>query len=412
VSDINGERLLADLRSLALIGGLPGGGVNRIAWSDADLAGRHWFAERMRASGIESRVDAGLNVFGHLPGTTGPWLLTGSHLDSVPNGGRLDGAYGAVAALEVLRTLAESGDPLAEQVEIVGFSDEEGVRFESGLIGSLALVGELDIDRLRERHDWEGVPIRQVLATAGRDVDRLTEVQQHRHLIKGFVELHIEQGPRMEAAGNELAVVTGIVGVHRQRIEIFGTQNHAGTTPFRLRHDAGRAAARAAAELRELVQAADAEAVANIGSMHFDPGGINVIPGRAQFTLEVRHLDEPVVRQAVGAFATRLERICAEEGCRAEVELLSWVPPAPMDAMLIDVLEQACRETGREPVRLSSGAGHDAGVLSHHVATGMLFVPSAGGVSHSPLEATADEQLVLGAQALLRGVRAAATRIK
>jgi N-carbamoyl-L-amino-acid hydrolase len=146
--------------------------------------------------------------------------------------------------------------------------------------------------------------------------------------------------------------------------------------------------------------------------MHFDPGGINVIPGRAQFTLEVRHLDERVIGEAVWAFATRLERICAEEGCLSEVELLSSVPPAPMDAVLIDALEQVCREIGQKPTRLSSGAGHDAAVLSRHVPTGMLFVPSVGGVSHSPLETTSDEHLVLGARALLRGVRAAAAQIK
>src|SRR5256714_4596543 len=294
LSDINGERLLADLRTLAAIGGLPDGGVDRLAWSEPDLAGRRWFAERMSEAGIEARVDAALNVFGHLPGTVGPWVLTGSHLDSVPNGGRLDGAYGAVAALEVLRTLAESGDPFAEQLEIVGFADEEGVRFESGLIGSLALTGELDIERLRHGLDWQGVPIRQVLASAGRDLDRMLEAQLHRDSSKAFAELHIEQGPRMHPDRVALALVTGIVGVHRQRIEIQGTQNHAGTTPFRLRHDAGRAAARAAAELRDLVQGVDAEAVANIGSMRFHPGGINVIPSGAQVTLEVRHLDERV----------------------------------------------------------------------------------------------------------------------
>jgi N-carbamoyl-L-amino-acid hydrolase len=412
VSDINGERLLADLRALAAIGGLPDGGVDRLAWSEADLAGRRWFAERMGEAGVEARVDAALNVFGHMPGTTGPWLLTGSHLDTVPNGGRLDGAYGAVAALEVLRTLAESGDPLAQQLEVVGFADEEGVRFEAGLIGSLALVGELDVERLRDGLDWQGVAIRQVLATAGRDLDRMLEAQEHRQSIKGFVELHIEQGPRMEAEKIDLAVVTGIVGVHRQRIEIHGTQNHAGTTPFRLRHDAGRAAARAAAELRDLVQGVDAEVVANIGSMQFHPGGVNVIPGRAQFTLEVRHLDERVIGEAVWAFKTRLERICAEEGCRVEVELLSSVPPAPMDPTVMDALEQACKELRPQPARLSSGAGHDAAVLSRHVPSGMIFVPSVGGVSHSPRETTSDEHLVLGAQALLRGVRAVASRIK
>jgi beta-ureidopropionase / N-carbamoyl-L-amino-acid hydrolase len=412
LSDINRERLLADLSALAAIGGLPGGGVDRLAWSDADLAGRRWFAERLREAGLEPRVDAALNVFGHLPDSTGPWILTGSHLDSVPNGGRLDGAYGAVAALEVLRTLVESNDPLAERVEAVGFADEEGVRFVIGLIGSLALAGELNLDRLRDGLDWRGVPIREVLASAGRDLDRMLDAQHHLPSVSAFLELHIEQGPRLEADGVDLAVVTGIVGVHRQRIEIHGTQNHAGTTPFRLRQDAGRAASRAAGELRDLVLGADAEAVANIGAMHFDPGGVNVIPGRAQFTLEVRHLDERVIGEAVWAFATRLERICAEEGCRAEVELLSSVPPAPMDATVMEALEQACAELGRRPARLSSGAGHDAAVLSRHVPSGMLFVPSVGGLSHSPRETTSDEHLVLGARALLRGVRAVAARIK
>ena len=412
MTDVNGDRLVADLDALSAIGGGADGTVDRLAWSEPDLTGRRWFAERIRAAGLEPRIDGALNVFGRLPGSTGPWLLTGSHLDSVPNGGRLDGAYGAVAALEVLRTLTEAGDPLAEQVEIVGFADEEGVRFEFGLIGSLALVGELDVDRLRGGVDWHGVATRQVLAAAGCDVERMQAAQQHRPSIKAFIELHIEQGPRMDVDGIDLAVVTGIVGVHRQRIRVIGTQNHAGTTPIKLRHDAGRAAARAASELYELVLAVDPDAVANIGSMQFVPGGVNVIPGAAEFTLEVRHLEERVVRQIVEAFTSRLNLICAEEGCRAEVEFLSWVPPAPMDATVTAALDQACRELGRQPARLSSGAGHDAAVLSRHVPTGMLFVPSVGGVSHSPSETTSDEHLILGTQALLQGIRAAAARIK
>src|SRR5437762_5442569 len=373
MTDVNRDRLLDDLRALSTIGAQPQGGVGRLAGADADLAGGRGYAERIREAGLEPRVDVALNVFGHLPGRGGPWLLTGSHLDSVPEGGRLDGAYGAVAALEVLRTLAESGDSVAERIEIVGFADEEGVRFKAGLIGSLALVGELDVSRLRSGQDWKGVPVPQVLTSAGRDIDRLNEATQHLHSVKAFIELHIEQGPRMEADGIDLAIVSGIVGVHRQRIQVIGMQNHAGTTPFRLRHDAGRAAARAASELQDLVLAADREAVANIGSMRFDPGGVNVIPGRAEFTLEVRHLDEKVVRGAVETFSTRLAQICAEEGCRAGVELLSWVPPAPMEDTITAALEQACRELGRQPARLSSGAGHDAAVLSRHVPSGMLF---------------------------------------
>ncbi len=204
VSDINPERLLADLRALSAIGVLANGGVDRLAWSDADLAGRRWFAQRIQDAGLEARVDAALNVFGHLPGTAGPFVLTGSHLDSVPNGGRLDGAYGAVAALEVLRSLVESRNPIAKRVEVVGFSDEEGVRFATGLIGSLALAGELEIARLRELQDWRGVPIQQILSAADGDVDRLADAQQHLPSIAAFLELHIEQGPRMEAAGIDL----------------------------------------------------------------------------------------------------------------------------------------------------------------------------------------------------------------
>lgn len=412
MSEINGERLLSDLRALATIGGQPDGGVDRLAWSEADLAGRRWFAERIREARLEARLDAALNVFGHLPGSAGPRLLTGSHLDSVPNGGRLDGAYGAVAALEVLRTMHETADPLAARVEVVGFADEEGVRFGAGLIGSLALSGELDLKRLRDERDWQGVPIRQVVASAGRDVDRLLDARQHLPTIAAFLELHIEQGPRMEADNVDLAVVTGIVGVHRQQVRVIGTQNHAGTTPFRLRHDAGRAAARAAAGLRGMVEGIDPDAVANIGVMQFDPGGVNVIPGRASFTLEVRHLEEPVVDRIVETFNANLASICAAEGCVAETERLSWVPPARMDREQMQLLDAACQELGRQPARLWSGAGHDAAILARHVPTGMLFVPSIGGVSHSPLENTSDEHLVLGARALLRGVRAAAARIK
>ena len=412
MTDINGDRLLADLRTLSTIGGQADGGVDRLAWSEADLAARRWFAERIREAGLEPRVDAAFNVFGHVPGIAGPRLLTGSHLDSVPNGGRLDGAYGAVAGLEVLRTIVESGDPLATRVEVVGFADEEGVRFAIGLIGSLALTGELDLDQLRGGRDWQGVPIRQVIATAGREVDRMLDAQQHLPSIAGFLELHIEQGPRMEADGVDLAVVTGIVGVYREQVRVLGSQNHAGTTPFRLRHDAGRAAARAAAGLRELVQGIDPEAVANIGVMQFDPGGVNVIPGRAVFTLEVRHLEESVVFRIVESFNASLEAICAEDGCRVETERLSWVQPARMDREQVELLEVACQELGRQPVSMWSGAGHDAAILARKVPTGMLFVPSIGGVSHSPLESTSDEHLVLGARALLRGVRTAAARIK
>jgi N-carbamoyl-L-amino-acid hydrolase len=410
VRDINASRLLADIDALARIGGLENGGVDRLAWSEADLAGRRWYAQRLGEAGLQATIDPALNVFGHLPGARGPFVLTGSHLDTVPNGGRLDGAYGAVAALEVLRTLVESGDGLANRVEVVGFSDEEGVRFSIGLLGSLALAGELPpLDQLEDR---EGVPVRETLSRVGSDLDRLPEAQAHLQSLAGFVELHIEQGPRMEAQKLDLAVVTGIVAVHRRRVRVIGTQNHAGTTPFSHRHDAGRAAARIAGSVQELVQAIDSEAVANVGTMSFEPGAINVIPGEASLSLEVRHLDEGIIGQILEAFDHRLEQICMEEGCAAEQTVLSSVPAALMEAGQMALIAASVEEVGARPGRLWSGAGHDAAVLSRHVPTGMLFVPSIGGISHAPAEATADEHLVLGARALLRAVSAAAARIK
>ncbi|HEY0492290.1 MAG TPA: Zn-dependent hydrolase, partial [Candidatus Dormibacteraeota bacterium] len=319
MSEINGGRLLSDLAALSAIGGRPDGGIDRIAWSDADLKGRQWFAQRLRDCGLEVRLDEALNVFAHLPGTEGPYLLTGSHLDSVPSGGRLDGAYGAVAALEVLRTLVESKDALAGRLEVVGFADEEGVRFESGLLGSKALCGELDIESLGARTDWTGVPIPDVLRSAGVDLARMNDASSHLREVSGFLELHIEQGPRMEASGTELGVVTGIVNVHRDEIQINGMQNHAGTTPLNLRHDAGRAAARITAEIKELVQSVDHEAVANVGVMRFAPGAVNVIPGRAEFTLEVRHLDQAVLQKITQRIHGRLAEVCGDEACRFEI---------------------------------------------------------------------------------------------
>lgn len=411
MTEISAGRLLEDLRAFSKIGGRPDGGLDRLAWTEADLEGRRWLASRMETAGLEARTDPALNVFGRLRASPGPWLLVGSHADSVPRGGRLDGAYGTIAALEVLRSLVEARDPLAEHVEIVGWADEEGVRFENGLIGSRAVAGELNPDDLEEQTDWQGEPVSAVLARAGVDLGRINEAHEHLEFINGYLELHIEQGPRMEADGFELAVVTGIVGVHREKVRIEGVQNHAGTTPFRLRKDAGRAAARTVAGLRELVQREDAEAVANVGAIHFYPGGINVVPGRADFDLEVRHLEDHAVRRIVDAVHEQLHRICSQEGCRADADLRAYDPAAAMDARVMAALERACQPLTGRVTRLASGAGHDASVMSRHVPTGMLFVPSIGGISHAPEENTSDEHLVLGARALMRAVHKVAATL-
>ncbi|KZM69930.1 M20/M25/M40 family metallo-hydrolase [Nocardia terpenica] len=370
---ISSRRLLLDLAELATFGRRPDGGIDRVAGSAADLASRVWLRERIEASGLFGWTDATGNVFGRRADGGGPWLLAGSHTDTVPGGGYLDGAYGVIAALEVLRALHEADHPAANTLEIVSFWDEEGALATSagGLVGSTALC-------------------------AGDHIDDIT----------GYLELHIEQGPRMEAAGLELAAVSGIVGVARYSVIVQGVANHGGTTPMLGRADAGQAAVKAAARIIDLVTAVDPDMVANLGYIEFQPGAPNVIPGRAEFVVEFRAGAE----QTLVTARDRLEQLvrhCAEaENCSATVERISYKPVACFDPALCDAVEGSLRAVAPAVGRLLSYAGHDASVLSRHVPTAMIFVPSAGGISHAPAEYTPEPLLVQGAQALLRSVLA------
>ncbi|HLQ60722.1 MAG TPA: M20 family metallo-hydrolase [Candidatus Acidoferrales bacterium] len=360
---VSAERLLDDLDQLARIGGRPDGGVDRVAGSEADLEARRWLRGRLEAAGLEARADEINNVFGRLPGSRPPWLLIGSHTDTVPAGGRLDGAYGVIAALEVVRALKDAGDPAAGRLEVVSFHDEE-----RGLFGSRALC-------------------------AGPHVRELA----------GYLELHIEQGPRLESEGCGLGVVEGIVGIQNWEVVVRGAANHAGTTPWALRRDAGAVAGSLMAGLAELVQAVDPEMVANIGVLQLSPGARNVVPGEARLTVQVRCLREASLERGAAAIRGALEEAAQARGCRFEMTLGSANPPVAMDERVVAALERVCERSGRRWRRLVSGAGHDAQMLAAQVPAGMLFVPSRGGVSHSPLEHTADDLLVAGAQALLEG---------
>jgi N-carbamoyl-L-amino-acid hydrolase len=365
---ISPRRLLSDLAELATFGGRMDGGVDRVAGSTADLASRTWLANRITTAGLESWTDEVGNVFGKQPGSRGPWLLTGSHTDTVPAGGRLDGAYGSIAAIEVLRTLHEGGHPAAAALASVAFWDEEGVLPSSngGLVGSTALSVS---DQIKD--------------------------------ISGFVELHIEQGPRMEETGLELAVVDGIVGVDRYLLIIRGEANHAGTTPMSHRADAGRAASKIAAHLWETAEEVDELMVVNVGAMEFHPGAPNVVPGEAHLTVEFRAPSEFSLLRANDRTLALVRRIGREQGCTVQVSRLSHKPVVQFDESYVERLQQTCARQGVPTGRLVSFAGHDAGVISSKVPTAMLFVPSTGGISHAPAEHTPDELLVQGAQVLL-----------
>lgn len=372
---INAGRLIDDLRELATFGGREAGGVDRVAGTPEDLAARAWLTQRISQAGLAAWTDEAGNVFGGRPDGHPPWVLTGSHSDTVPAGGHLDGAYGVIASLEALRTLHETGHPAAAAVQIVDFWDEEGVLPSSGggLVGSTAL----------------------------RDSDRIRD-------FGCFVELHIEQGPRMERAGLQLAVVDGIVGIDRYTVTVRGQANHAGTTPMDARADAGRAAARIAGRLWEMAEAVDPTMVANVGRMEFEPGSPNVIPGKARFAVEFRARTEAALSEAARRLRAASQETAAVEHCSARVSQLSHKPVVCFDPATRQILHESCAATGAPTGHLTSFAGHDAGALSREVPTAMLFVPSCGGISHSPAEHTNDDLLVQGAQVLLDGLLALA----
>lgn len=342
-----------------------------MAGSAADLASREWLGKRLTEAGLHTSSDEIGNVFGRTHDGTGPWLLLGSHTDTVPSGGRLDGAYGVIAALEVLRTLRQNEHPAADSVEIVSFWDEEGAAPTSpgGLTGSTKMCEGAHLDN-----------------------------------ICGYLELHIEQGPRMERTGLDLAAVEGIVGVDRYQVQVEGTANHAGTTPMDARSDAGRAASLICSQIKELAIGTDPDMVANVGCMEFSPNVPNVIPGLATFTVEFRVGEASALQSVARGLSALAKRITARESCTVSIEQLSHKPVISFDSRVIDTIEEVCIRSGKPTTRLWSLAGHDASVLGSHVPAGMIFVPSTRGISHQPEESTPDRQLALGCQALCDAV--------
>jgi allantoate deiminase len=391
------QSLTADLEAAARIGADPRGGVSRFAWSPELAEANAWLAGRLTALGLEVDLDSAGNVLGRWEAGEGKAVLLGSHLDTVPNGGRYDGALGVLAAVDVVRRLKAEGVEPASPLWVASFNDEEGSRFQTGMLGSRAFCGECEFE------DWERRGIAEAMAAAGFDFDRLAEARRMDE-VGAYLELHIEQGPVLERAGVELGIVTAITGMLGFRARFLGEANHAGTTPMELRRDALAGAARAVLALRDEARARD-DTTANVGVISAEPGGFNVVPGVAEITIDVRSPSskgfaglEPLVRET-------LERIVAEEELGLELRETHRKQPVALDPELQDRLEQAAREEGATTLRLASGAGHDAMVLAHHVPAAMLFVPSRGGLSHTPDEYSSPEHCELGARVLARTVR-------
>ncbi len=388
--------LAAELEAAAQIGA-DGGGVSRFAWSAELAQANDWLIRRLEDLGLETELDPAGNVFGRWDAGEGQAVLVGSHLDTVPRGGRYDGALGVLAALATVRALRAEGVEPRRPLWVVSFNDEEGSRFQTGMLGSRAFCGEVDLE------DWRRRGVADAMARAGFDFDRLTQARGVDR-VGAYLELHIEQGPVLEQSGEDLGIVTAITGLLGFRVKLLGAANHAGTTPMDGRRDALAGASRIVLELREEARARE-DMTANVGIVSVEPGGFNVIPGLAEFTIDVRSPSADGFERAEAFVRETVKRVAAEEGLGMEISATHRKPPVALDQGLQNALVEAARAEGASFRQMPSGAGHDAMVLAHHVPSAMLFVPSRGGISHSPDEYTPPEQCELGARVLARAVR-------
>lgn len=385
---IDSARFLADLHALRDFG-RDGHGVHRPTYSPDDVAARAWFAARAKEAGLDVTIDGIGNLLAKGPGE-GPHLLLGSHLETQPHGGWLDGALGCTAALEAARSVGHG-------IDVVAYADEEG-HFGS-MIGSRSMIGDLTEAQMDQGVNRDGLRLRDALAQAGYVGRERLRLDLKRYL--GYMELHIEQGPELDSSGGALAVVSAIVGLRGYRIRFEGQQNHAGTTPMRLRRDAAQALFRLASAIAtEFPKLAAQRTVWTVGQVTLEPGATSVIPGAATMILQTRDTDEAVLDRIE---AKLVELVAAEDKgpCRVVSTRLRATAPATMDPGFRQALEAACERAapGNWQV-LPSGAGHDAQQLARVMRSAMLFVPSIGGISHDTAEDTREEDLVRGAAVL------------
>ena len=398
---IDDQRFRTNFDTLATIGATPGGGTHRPALSDAHLEARRWFLRQAEWAGLETRVDGAGNHSAILRcgPSGGPTLLMGSHLDSVPYGGRFDGALGVMAALEVLLVAQEHGVSLDANLEAIDFTDEEGCRVN--FLGSRAFAGKLRPEHL-EYLPGDRELLRDALQRAGLTEGSLFGAAREPASLSGYLELHVEQGGRLADADLDIGIVTGIVGMRYFRIRFVGRANHAGTTPMAQRLDAAQGASAFTLSVRDVIMSEFPCSVATVGNMEFEPGVFNVVPQIATVTLEFRAEDDRKLDE-IQAVLLKQASISADRfGLGLEIEHVNSTPAAQMDSWIREAFAGASETLGLRYTRMASGAAHDAQCLADICPTGMIFVPSVGGFSHSSREFTEWEDCVNGANVLLQ----------
>jgi N-carbamoyl-L-amino-acid hydrolase len=391
-------RLISRIETLGKVGALDGGGVCRLALSEEDKAGRELVAGWMTTLGLQVKVDAIGNIIGLRPGRAeGAPVMTGSHIDTVSTGGLYDGSLGVLAGLEVVETLNDTGLETGRPLAVAVFTNEEGVRFSPDMMGSLVYVGGLATADALATRGTDGESVGACLSKIGYNGGAPCGAPE----VAAFVELHVEQGPLLEAEGITIGAVRKVQGISWREFKIRGVSNHAGTTPMHLRHDAGFAAAAIAGEVRRIAAEFGGDQVGTVGALDLRPNLVNVIANQATLTVDLRNTDDDELVRAEQRLQGFVERLAGQEGVEIESRALARFAPVDFDMSIVGKVEATARRLGHSVKPMSSGAGHDAQMLARACPAGMIFVPSEAGISHNVGEYTAPEDLEAGANVLL-----------
>lgn len=400
---IHKSRLLKNIDKLSKIGLDKNGHRYRGAFTSEDMEARIWLKRKIAEAGLIEKTDSAGNIFGIFQtdeNKDNPVVLSGSHIDTVKNAGAYDGTLGVLSALEALRCLNEQNIVTKHPLAMIAFSDEEG-----SMIGSKAITQKLHHEQCQNLYGIQGQPITHLMKAAGFNPDNIAESFLPSENIKAFIELHAEQGPYLERKQQDIGIVSAIVGLFKWQVTLLGEANHAGTTPMDMRRDALTGAARFATSLRNILEHEGAEhSVATIGHLEVLPGSPNIIPAQVTFTLEARDGNQDTLHTLGNALKQEIIKICSEENLEYSIDLLSEIDAASCDAEIISCLGSLSEELGYRHCLMPSGALHDAQNMARHTATGMIFVPSVNGISHNPEEKTNDEDIVNGANLLLRAL--------
>jgi hydantoinase/carbamoylase family amidase len=400
---VNADRVLEDLRELARRTGGPDG-ARRVCWTDEWVKAREFLRSRLEELPVEVTVDPAGNLWADLPGEQKGFVIVGSHVDSVPNGGWLDGALGEFTALEALRSQAEGGKPPVG-VRLVDWADEEGARFGRSLFGSSACAGTLEVDEVRDLRDREGERLEDVVARYDVDLARVHESNGQLRGARAYFELHIEQGPVLESRGEPAATVLGTCGVERHVGIFTGQAAHAGATPMGLRKDSFAAAAQAALAIREVGFRHDG--VCTVGGATSEPGVVTAVAGRTEMLLDQRHLDPDKLAAMLAEAREACEQAAADQGCEVELKHLWSIPPIPFDDRLIALARESVSAAGGKDTAIPSGPLHDAAEMARLIPTVMIFSSSSPPVSHTKEEDTPEDDLRVAIEAYGRTVDAA-----